>query len=59
MASHHREVTVFRRADDWRPEGFTRPEEGLRLASLDFAMPLAAVYEDVDVPATRPAWPDR
>ncbi|MFN0068807.1 MAG: Uma2 family endonuclease [Limisphaerales bacterium] len=59
VASNHREATVFRRANGWRPEVFTRPEEELHLASLDFRMPLTAVYEDLEVPPIRPAWPDR
>lgn len=58
VASHYREVTVFRRVNGWRPEVLIRPEEELHLASLDFRMPLAAVYEDLDVPPIRPAWPD-
>lgn len=59
VASHYREVTVFRRANGWRPEVVTQPEGELHLASLDFRMPLTAVYEDLDVPPIRPAWPDR
>ena len=43
------EVTVFRRANNWRPELLTKNDQQLRLASLDFALPLSAMYEGVKV----------
>lgn len=39
------EVTAFRRANDWRSEIVKRPEDALRIPSLDFTMSLAAIYE--------------
>jgi Uma2 family endonuclease len=47
VAQDKMEVTVFRRANQWRPEVVKTPDEALRLASVDFALPLSAVYEDV------------
>src|ERR1051325_3641947 len=41
------EVTIFRRANEWQPEILRQPEEQLRLASLDFSLPLRSVYEGV------------
>jgi Uma2 family endonuclease len=41
------EVTVFRRANKWQPEIILQPEELLRLPSLEFTLPLTAVYEGV------------
>ena len=43
------EVTVFRRANHWRPELLTKNDQQLRLASLDFSLPLRAIYEGVKV----------
>jgi Uma2 family endonuclease len=47
----HRAVDVFRRNPEgnWVLYAFTGDEE-LQLASLDFRCPLAAVYEDVELP---------
>jgi Uma2 family endonuclease len=39
-------VTVFRRETDWMPEHL-RPGDSLRLGSVEFAMTLAEIYEDV------------
>lgn len=44
------EVTVFRRSAQWRPEILRRADQELRLTSLDFALPLGAVYEGVRLP---------
>ena len=43
------EVTIFRRANNWQPEILRQPEQQLRLASLDFSLPLSTVYEGVKV----------
>jgi Uma2 family endonuclease len=43
------EVTLLRRNNQWQPELAHRPDQQLRLASLDFALPLSAVYEGVKV----------
>ena len=42
------ELTLFRRANRWKAELISRPEEVLRLESLEFTMPLAAVYEGLE-----------
>ena len=47
VAQDKMEVTVFRRANKWQPEIFSRAVEHLRLPSLEFTLPLAAVYEGV------------
>ena len=47
VAQDRMEVTLFRRANQWQPEILTRAELSLRLASIDFAMPLAGIYEGV------------
>ena len=41
------EVTLFRRANQWQPEILRQPEQQLRLASLEFSLPLSTVYEGV------------
>ena len=47
VAQDKMEVTVFRRANKWQPETSTKPDLHLKLASLDFEIPLSAVYEGV------------
>lgn len=49
VAQDKMEVTLFRRANHWQPEVLRQPEQPLRLASLDFSLPLSAVYEGVKV----------
>jgi Uma2 family endonuclease len=49
VAQDRMEVTVFRRTNQWRPELLTKPDQSLQLGSLDFALPLSAVYEGVKV----------
>lgn len=49
VAQDKMEVTVFRRANKWQPEIANKPDLQLRLPSLDFALPLSAVYEGVKV----------
>lgn len=43
------EVTIFRRANQWKPEILRQPEQEARLASLNFSLPLRDVYEGVKV----------
>jgi hypothetical protein len=49
VAQDRMEVTLFRRANQWRTELLTKPEQQLTLASLEFATRVSAVYEDVKV----------
>jgi Uma2 family endonuclease len=49
VARDKMEVTLFRRNNQWQPELASRTDQQLRLASLDFALPLSAVYESVKV----------
>ena len=49
VAQDRREVTVFRRQNQWQPELLNQPGLALRLPSLDFSLPLDAVYEGVQV----------
>jgi Uma2 family endonuclease len=49
VAQDKMEVTVFRRANHWQAEHFRKPDETLRLGSLNFSMPLSAVHEGVTV----------
>ncbi len=41
------QLTLFRRANNWEREEAFGPEAVLKLASLDFAMPLTQIYEGV------------
>lgn len=47
VAQDRREVTVFRRANQWRPEVLTAAEAVLELRSIKQALSVAEVYEDV------------
>lgn len=47
VAQDRMEVTVFRRADQWQPQVLHTPTQSLRLASIDFELPLAAIYEGI------------
>lgn len=49
VAQETMEVTVFRRSSQWQPELAAKPDQSLRLSSIEFAMPLGAVYEGVKV----------
>ena len=49
VAQDRIEVTVFRRANGWRPEVLNKPDQSLALASLEFSLPLSGVYEGVKV----------
>jgi Uma2 family endonuclease len=46
VAQQRQQVTVFRRSGEWRAEPVA-PNDTLRLGSLDFAMPVAEIYEGV------------
>ena len=47
VAQDRMEVTVFRRADQWQPKVLHTATQSLRLASIDFELPLAAIYEGI------------
>ena len=49
VARDKMEVAVFRRESQWQPEVLLRPEQALRLTSLEFSLPLKLVYEGVKV----------
>ena len=40
-------VTRFRMDDAWKPEHFSEAGASVRLASIDFEMPLAEIYDEV------------
>ena len=50
VAQDRMEVTVFRRADQWQPQVLHTPTQSLRLAAIDFELPLAAIYEGIKLP---------
>jgi Uma2 family endonuclease len=43
------EVTVFRRANEWRPEILRLSDQELQLTSIDLKLPLGSLYEAVGV----------
>jgi Uma2 family endonuclease len=43
------EVTIFRRSQAWKPEVHRVPGQELHLASLNFKIPIQAIYEGVDL----------
>ena len=47
VAQERREVTVFRRADGWRPEVISAPESVVEFRSIKQTMTVAEIYEDV------------
>ena len=49
VAHDRREVTLFRRSERWQPKRVTEPNETLELGSLGFTMPLADIYDRVQV----------
>ena len=49
VAQDRVEMTLFRRSARWQPEVQRQPQEQLRLASIDFDLPLRLVYEGVQV----------
>lgn len=50
VAQDRREVIVHRRPDGWAPQVITAPEAELKLPSLQVALPLTRIYEDVGLP---------
>jgi Uma2 family endonuclease len=44
VAQDRTEVIVFRRANEWRPEVANQPQQQPRIESLDFTLPLEAIY---------------
>jgi Uma2 family endonuclease len=49
VAQDKMQVTVFRRATRWQPEILERTDEQLKLESLGFSLPLADVYEGIEL----------
>ena len=49
VAQDRVEATLFRRSARWQPEVLRQPQQQLRLASIDFDLPLRLVYEGVQV----------
>jgi len=49
VAQDRREVTLFRRSERWQLKRVTQPNETLELASLGFTVPLADIYDRVQV----------
>jgi Uma2 family endonuclease len=45
VAQDRKEVTVFRRANNWRPELANQPQQRLCIESLDFTLALPAIYD--------------
>jgi Uma2 family endonuclease len=45
VAQDKMETTVFRRANNWRPEVADQPQQQIRMESLDFTAPLLSIYE--------------
>ena len=49
VSQEKREVTLYRRANNWSPEVLKSPADVLALDSLKVNLPLAAIYEAVDL----------
>ena len=47
VAQDTREITLHRRAEDWVPRLLTSPDSLLEFRSVQFSLPLAAIYEGV------------
>ncbi|HRI12987.1 MAG TPA: Uma2 family endonuclease [Verrucomicrobiota bacterium] len=45
VAQDYWEVTVYRRGHEWAPEILASPDSVLTLPSLEFSVPLSAIYE--------------
>lgn len=48
VAQDKMEVTLYRRVNQWHPEILKTGAQSLLLASIDFSIPLAAIYEGVN-----------
>ena len=48
VAQDKMEVTLYRRANQWHPEILKTATQSLPLASIDFSIPLASIYEGVN-----------
>jgi Uma2 family endonuclease len=51
VAQDKSEVTVFRRANQWRPEIVRQASDSLTLSSLEFALALVDLYDGVNLSA--------
>lgn len=49
VAQDKAEITVHRRANNWQPEVITGTANPLELRSLEFSLPLGAIYEGVKI----------
>ncbi|MEY2428566.1 MAG: hypothetical protein QOJ40_1451 [Verrucomicrobiota bacterium] len=49
VAQDKMEVTIFRRANNWQAEVLRKAEDVVRLPSLEFSLPLKAIYQDVKI----------
>jgi Uma2 family endonuclease len=49
VAQDRREVKIFRRDNDWRPEVFSRPQDTVTLKAIGLARSLASICEGVAV----------
>jgi Uma2 family endonuclease len=51
VAQDKSEVTVFRRANQWRPEIVRQASDSLNLSSLEFSLALVDLYDGVNLSA--------
>jgi len=51
VAQDRLEVTLYRRANNWQPEVFSRPHQAVPLKAIDLTLPLSSIYEGVAVGA--------
>jgi Uma2 family endonuclease len=49
VAQDKMEVTLYRRASQWRPELFNAADERLHMPSIDFSLALSDIYEGVTI----------
>lgn len=47
VAQDAREITIHRRADEWKPQWVTEPDASVELTSIELSLPVARIYEDV------------
>lgn len=48
VAQDRRQVTLFRRTQQWHPENLAQQDQVLELTSLNFTMPLNMIYEGME-----------